>query len=171
MFTSEIMPNKEKVDPSSFTSQAKQILWKGLIITLNCGYEAVTTVGVFVVSGLALRIFFPFMGAPFLGISVSLLVTRVVVKILNVYNNELLKTIKTQAILLSKKYSKLELITFVFAIGISAFSPALGFALAAVTGVYGGILIEVRLAEKRQKMPNQYEIGSFSESKEKFIIE
>ena len=78
-------------------SKISTMVWKSMRIAVVCTYEAAATVGAFFVAGVALRIFFPFMGPPFFGIGTTLLATRFAVKILNVYNVELLKTIKDEA--------------------------------------------------------------------------
>ena len=69
---------------------------------------------------------------------------------------------------LSEKWPYLQVITFVFAVVISAISPALGFLLAGIVGVYGGVLIEVNLAEKKQQLKPQVD-SMFSDSQRKFV--
>lgn len=133
-------------------------------------YEMTASVGTFLIAGIGIRIFFPFLSAPFFGISATLITTRVVVKLLNVYNVDLLKNIKHKASNISHKYPNLQVITLVFAIVISFISPVLGFALAGAVGVYGGVVVEINLAEKKQKTaykPSQ----KISDSRRRFVEE
>lgn len=139
--------NESTPDPKS-----KSICWRGIKFTMFFAYDTPSSIAILVITGIALRNFIPFLSVPCFGISISILATRVVLKVLSRYNITALQKIKSQASEFTNKYPNIELITFLFSAAISSISFIAGYITAGAAGVLSGILLDVRIAEKRQQM-------------------
>ncbi len=127
----------------------KQTCWKGCYDTANFFYETPTTVAWFIISGIALRTLFPFMGPPFFGISLAILATRLVLKGVKAYNLDLLLYVKDKAEIF-EKFPILQIIGFIFSLAISGLiSYWLGFIVAGAVGVISGIFIQTHIVEQQ----------------------
>lgn len=97
----------------------------------------------FVVASCAVRIFSASLAAPLLGIGVSILTTRLVLKTIDCYDNKLLVNLTKEACKFNKNYPKLQMITFICALALSFVSKTLSFIVGACLGSFGSIILDV----------------------------
>lgn len=123
--------------------EPQSAIWKGFLVVVNFFYEIPAKVAALAAAGLALLIFFPAAAPPFLGISCSILITRLAIKILDAYHFKIIKDIEKKACELNQKYPKLQIIAFIGALVICSISHVFGFVIGAAIGVFSGILIGI----------------------------
>lgn len=139
----------------------KRTMWRGMVIASEFIYETPSYVAGLVIVGIALRILFPFITAPILGMTVSILVTRLVAKTAKLYNFAWLDKVKYEASKLSVKYPYIQIIGFIFATTLSIFSATLGLISSTAVGMYCGVLIEINVIKKKQTMKQSYKVDHY----------
>jgi hypothetical protein len=146
-------------DYQAFTKHARTIgssMWHGFLVTAQTTYESGAFALAFVVAGVACAFFYPTLAPPFLCTGVALFTTILVVKILDQYNFTIINSLKIKACNLSTKYTKLHLITFIFAIGVSFISPILGGAVGCAVGVGSGLIIHIERVKRLRKIHGEH---------------
>lgn len=81
--------------------------------------------------------------APLLGVGLGLLATRLVIKAFDRYDSRPLVNLTKEACKLNRKYPKLQLITFIFALAISFLWPFVGLAVGTLLGAFGAVILDV----------------------------
>lgn len=127
-------------------------IWTKLDTVGTFLYETPANVIIFAVTGITLRLFASKFSAPFLAISASMMLTRLAVKIADRYHFQYLEPIQKAACQLCSKYPKVQLITFLFSIAVTAIAPPVGVACAIALGILGGIMIEIENCKKQQQI-------------------
>ena len=111
------------------------------------------------IAGIALQIIFPVLAPPFFALSLSLLLTKLVVKITDSYNKGALEDIKNMAYDYEQRYPKAPIITFLFSLAVAPFSQIVGCALAIALGIISGLAFEIKqckvLQNKLRVVPYQ----------------
>lgn len=97
----------------------------------------------FLVASLAVRIFSTSLTAPLLGISLSIIATRVVLKVLEWYDQRTIVFLNKEACKLKGNNPNLEKISFCFSLAVSFISKPLGFIAGALLGCFGSIILDV----------------------------
>lgn len=97
----------------------------------------------FLVGSLAVRIFCLAPAAPLIGIGISIITTRLVLKIIDCYDTSLLVNITKEACKFNKRYPKLQMIAFISAIALSFITQDLSFIMGACIGSFGSIILDV----------------------------
>jgi hypothetical protein len=123
--------------------RGRAALWQGFKFTVYTLYETPAEAAAFAVAAIVMRIFFSSLAPPFMGICVSLIGTRLIVKALDHYCQAPLIEIKRQVCLLNKNFPRLQLVGFISALVISLLSQTLGFAMGLVVGAFGSVILDV----------------------------
>lgn len=135
----DLYPSMEDNDVNNFMTKA----WKGFSITVRILYETPAEAAGFAIMGLVMQALKPSLVAPFIGICSSLVLSRLVVKVLDQYNIQSLVKIKKEICKLNNNYPKLQMIAFIFALAISLLTPVLGFLVGSAVGTVGAIVLDV----------------------------
>jgi hypothetical protein len=107
------------------------------------------------IAGVALLFLFPPLAPAVLGLTASLLATRLVVKLVDLYNSTALEKIKKGICRFNRPFSKIRIIAFVFSLAISALTPIAGCIVGCALGVYSGLLLEIEIYKKAQDVKSQ----------------
>ncbi len=118
----------------------------------TCLIETPAEALAFAVAAAAMRVFIPCLSAPLLGISAGLLATKLVLKISSCYTSNLLISLTKEACKLNRKYPKLQLIAFIFAMSISFLSRFLGIVLGIALGSFGAVILDIENYKLLQKV-------------------
>ena len=97
----------------------------------------------FLAASLAVRIFSISLSTPLLGIGISILTTRIALKALDCYDDSLLVELTKEACKFNKRFPKLQIITFIFALALSFYTKTLSFITGACLGSFGSIILDV----------------------------
>ncbi|MEI8125163.1 MAG: hypothetical protein WCG42_05370 [Parachlamydiaceae bacterium] len=97
----------------------------------------------FLIASAVVRIFSHPLVAPLVGIGLSIITTKLVLKSISTYDHSLTVNLTKETCKLRKKYPKLQLIGFIFACAISFASKTLGFASGFLVGTFGSIVFDV----------------------------
>jgi hypothetical protein len=105
----------------------------------------------FLVASAVVRIFSVPLSAPLLGIGLSFIATRLVLKMIDCYDPKLIIHLKIEAYILIGKYPELHKIAICFALAISFLSTQLGFISGAVLGSFVSVTLDVENYKLIQK--------------------
>lgn len=97
----------------------------------------------FLITSLAVRIFSVPLSVPLLGIGLSFIATRLVLKMIDCYDPKVIIHLKIEAYKLIGKYPSLPKIAICFALAISFLSKHLGFITGLALGCFVSITLEV----------------------------
>jgi hypothetical protein len=105
----------------------------------------------FLVASIAVRLFSTSLTAPLLGIGLSIIATRVVLKIVEWYDQRTIVFLNKEACKLKGNYPNLEKVSFCFSLAVSFISKPLGFVAGALLGCFGSIILDVENYKLMQK--------------------
>lgn len=105
----------------------------------------------FLIASFAVRLFNNTLAAPLLGIGISVIITRLVLKAIDCYDGPLLINLTKEACKVNKNYPKLQMITFVCALAFSFISKTLSVLIGACLGSFGSIILDVESYKLLQK--------------------
>jgi len=115
-------------------------------------FDAVPVEGItFLIASLAIRLFTTTLSSPLFGIGISIIVTRLVLKAIDRYDNTLLINLTKTACKFNKEYPTLQLITFICALAFSFLSGPLSFVIGACLGSFGSVMLDVEHYKKMQQ--------------------
>ena len=137
---SSIYPSDHR---SRTLDSATNAIWRGFKFTLRTLYETPAEAAMFALAAVVMRIFISSLVAPFVGICVSLVLTRLAIKTLDQNYNSPLVHIKKQVYLINKKYPNIQFLTFISSLVISLLSPTAGFLMGLSVGAFGSIVLDV----------------------------
>jgi len=138
------------------TSPTTAPKWNCAASSLSFLYESSAEAAVFLTASLAMRIFVPPLAAPLLGISLSVIATRLVLKICDRYNSTVVIHLTKEACKFNKRHPQFQRIAFVFSLAISFLSRTCGFIGGIILGSFGAILLEVenyKLLQRANRHP------------------
>lgn len=118
-------------------------------------YETPYTIVALVVIGVALLILFPEFAPPFLGAAGAHTLTRLAVKIINLYYSEKMVNFKEKIYDFDQKYSRVVYIAFLVAVAICYVSPIAGFIVTVGLGIYKGLIAEVEISKFKQRVEKE----------------
>lgn len=118
-------------------------IWKGMKVSLRILYQTPAEAAAIAVGAIVMRVLFPAMATPFIGICASLVITRFAIKIIDLCAIKSVSKLKKEACKLNKRYPKLHLISFLFALAISVISPFVGLIFGTAIGSYSAIILDV----------------------------
>lgn len=132
--------------PSLPFSQKQEPLAKQFIDTIPV--EGIT----FVVASLAIRIFSTSLTTPLLGIGISIIASRFLLKVIDLYAHRIAVDLTKEACKINRTYPNLQLIAFVSALVFSFTSQTLSFLIGVSLGGFGSIILDV----ERHKLMQQW---------------
>lgn len=104
-------------------------------------YEAAVKSVAFVIAGLAAIIFFPALAPPLFIIAGVIVATRLVIKIGNVYNVEIIDKVQTFLAYFRDKHKYIQLAALIGILAVALFSWPAACVLAVPFGIYAGVVI------------------------------
>jgi hypothetical protein len=110
----------------------------------------------FLIGAVAVRVFSTALTAPFLGIGLSILVTRLVIKLIDCYDDTLLVNLTKEVCKFNKRYPKLQIITFIATLALCFLSKTLSFILGISLGSFGSIILDVENYKLLQQANRKY---------------
>lgn len=129
------------VQPLPATKSSR--LRNGFSFVASTLYETPAEAAVFAVGAVAMKIFIPRLVIPLIGISFSLILSRLAIKIIDRYDISLLLTLKMKVCSIKETYPKLQLVAFITTLAVSVLFPNVGFVLGTLVGAYGAIVLDV----------------------------
>lgn len=136
-------------EPDIYTNNSR--FWRGFKVVLIFMWETTLRVSLFVILGIAAHFFCPALTPPLLAMAIAAFTTRTIVKILDAYNFNLLINLQENVANFFKRYSKLQLIAFIFSLAISFLIPLVGVISGSALGVANGIIMGIELSKQAQK--------------------
>lgn len=140
-------PVNEKPKPPS-------ALWKGFVVIVKFIYEIAAKVGLLIIFGVIAHFLLPCIAPAFFAASIAIVATRLVTKILDLYDLEGLDKAKKNIFNVVDRY-KLDLITFVFSAAIGPVSLIASCIIASAAGIACGFLLGVKISERGQEQERE----------------
>lgn len=119
-------------------------------------FEAVPIEGIaFIIASFAMRIFSTSLAFPLVGIGLAIITTRLVLKVIDRYDNKLLVNLTKEACKFNRNYPKLQMIIFICTLVFSFVSKTLSFSTGACLGSFGSIILDVENYKLQQQANRQ----------------
>ncbi len=142
---------KDAVEKQSNSFKFREKLWDGFIVTTKSFGETSLDVLGYVILGVAMKILFPPFAIPLFVLAGSILATRLVIKLSNLYNLEFVQSVRMKARLLEAKFPYIHVAFFAGALAVSVFSGFVSAIIAAPTGVYTGVIVDMNFSDDRKR--------------------
>jgi len=98
---------------------------------------------VFVIGAAAANVFISFLTVPLLGIGISMITTKLVLKALDRYNNAAFIDLTKEVCKFHKKFSKLQVIGCIVALALGYLSQAVALTVGIAVGFCGAVILDV----------------------------
>lgn len=109
----------------------------------DCLEEIPVEAVAFAIAALAVRLFAPVLSTPLFGIAAGLLATKLVLKLVERYDNGRVINLTKEALRFNKGYPNLQFITLVFALATSWIAQTVAFFTGAALGCFSAIILDV----------------------------
>lgn len=120
--------------------------------------DAIPVEGItFAVASLAVRIFSTSLTAPLLGVGLSLIASRLLLKAIDLCNHRIVVALTKEACKLNRAYPNMQLIIFISSLAFSFTSQSLSFLMGLSLGSFGGVILDV----ERHKLMQQWNRVSY----------
>lgn len=140
-------PDLEHAEPS--------VAWQRFQAVTGFLYEVVAKIAIFVLLGCAALFIYPSIAASFFAFSGAVILARLVVKILNEYDNPRFNQMKDGILDFNANYPYLQVIVFLFAVLVSLLSPIAGAIIAGIDGVFGGVVMDYHVNRRNQDLDRE----------------
>jgi hypothetical protein len=134
-------PPEMAANTQTCCQRTRACLWNGLVAVGNFLWEIAAKVALFVLLGVAAQLLFPVIAPPFFAVAASLTLSRLVVKILDLYDLPAVNTMKEKTREFAHTLGKWQIIIFLFAVAICFLHPIPGIIVGAFLGGLNGIII------------------------------
>ena len=128
----------------------KEFAGNGIRQAASFVYETPIIVPAALVSGIALHILYPTSAPPFFGFSAAIILARLVVKVVEIYNDQSIKDMKELVFKTQLKVPKMEYIALAISLLIVPIFPVAAVLCACSAGIYKGFLIEIEVYQLKQ---------------------
>ena len=140
---------------SSHPLSFKEFATEGLKKAATFIYDMPLVVPAALASGVALRFLYPGLAPPALGFGGAIVLTRLVVKVIEIYNDASIKEMKDLIYRIHRKIPKIEYVAFAVSLLVALLAPLAGFLLATGIGIYKALLIEIEIYQLKQQLDRE----------------